>query len=375
MRILLINYEYPPLGGGGGKQAMYLAREYSFANEVYYLTAGWTEFGICQTDGYTLHRIKTKRKRTYRCTDFEMIDFVRRAWTVLPGVVDSFKPDVVHIFFTIPTGLLSFHPRLRTFPIVVSVRGSDVPFHSPDIHPMVYRLFVPVVRRIWKKSKAVVCNSSVLKQEVLSISKSLNVDVIYNGLELSRFVPSHKQLDNKKIQLLFVGRLIPLKQIDILILSMARLRDEGFKNIHLRITGRGFDEDRLKQLSFENKLDDFVTFSGEADYFEIEKEYQQSDIYIQLSKVEGMSNTIMEAMACGLPVITSNVGGISELICENGIIIGKVSVDSVSKAIKKYLENNELIEIHGKQSVKTASFFTWKSITDQYISVLKRCVE
>ena len=86
MKLLFINYEFPPLGGGGGKQSMYLAREYAKKNDVYFLTAGYDTFGIVKKEGYTLHRLKTSRKSTLRCSIFEMLSFVNSVRKKIPEI-------------------------------------------------------------------------------------------------------------------------------------------------------------------------------------------------------------------------------------------------------------------------------------------------
>ena len=92
MKILMLNYEFPPLMGGGAIQSMYLAREYAKKHKVYFLTTGYKEFGIKKHDGYILHRLKTSRKKTDVCSSFEMLSFVYQAWKKISSVVKNFKP-------------------------------------------------------------------------------------------------------------------------------------------------------------------------------------------------------------------------------------------------------------------------------------------
>jgi glycosyltransferase involved in cell wall biosynthesis len=378
MRILMLNYEYPPLGGGGGKQSMYLAKELAKKHDVYFLTAGWKEFGITRKDNYILHRIKTNRKRVLRCSNSEMISYVFKAWERIDKIVTKFKPDLVHIFFTIPTGLLAFHPKLKKIPFIVSVRGSDVPGHSPDRFKVLYKLFTPIAMKIWNKAGAVICNSKDLQREVLKISPSLKVGIIPNGIDSEKFKPAKSakvakamkntdaKKNNKALTLLYVGRIIPLKRIDLVIKQLPWLIKNTKKKVLFRIAGSGDHEPELRKLAKELKVEKNIEFVGEVSYEHIEKEYQKADIYAQLSKVEGMSNTIIEAMACGLPIITTNVGGASSFIKDNGFIIRKNLVEELRAALAAYAKNPALILEHGKKSREIAQKFSWKKVADSY---------
>ena len=120
----------------------------------------------------------------------------------------------------------------------------------------------------------------------------------------------------------------------------------------------------------ELRLEDHVTFIGEMSYEVIQHEYANADIYIQLSKVEGMSNAILEAMSSGLPVITTNVGGASTLIENNGFLIEKVSVEAVITCVKQYINNPSLIRLHSQQSRVLAEQFSFRRIAHSYLSMM-----
>src|SRR3989344_338565 len=361
MKILMLNYEFPPLGGGGGKQAMYLAKEYAKKNDVYFLTVGFDKFGVEEKDGYKLHRIKTSRKLTYKCSISEMLSYINQARKVLPKIVNEFKPEIVHIFFTLPSGLLVFHPSLRKIPYVVSVRGSDVPERSPDRFKLMYTLMLPFANRIWNKAKKVVCNSEDLKEEVLSLNSKLEIEVIPNGIDTKKFAPNPLEKRSWKGEktILYVGRLIPLKQIDLLIKHLPKL-----DNVKLRIVGSGVERDNLKKLAEDLNIKNRVEFIGEVSYDNIQREYQKADVYVQLSKVEGMSNTILEAMSCGLPVITTNVGGVNSFVNGNGFIIDRAEEWS------DYFSRLNLNKMD-KKSRKIAETMGFETMGKKYEGILK----
>lgn len=371
MNILLICHEYPPLGGGGGRQLMNLAREYARAHAVYVLTVGFRESGICRQDGYTLHRLSARRKHQAKPSNLEFLSFFIAAWNAIPAVVRTFRPNVVHVFFSIPEGLLLFHPLLRKLPGIISVRGADVPGHDPNRFPILYPLIRPIVKIIWKHARQVVCNSADLRREVLAISPNLPVDVIPNGVDCERFTtaPLKRPNASKTLDLLYVGRLIPLKRIDLIIKAMALLNTQGMP-VEFQIVGRGEQQSELERLMKALGLQTQVRFIGDVAYDRIHTVYHQADLYIQLSRVEGMSNSILEALASGLPVITTNVGGASALIHQNGIILNDVSVESVTRAIATYSTNPHILLSQGKQSRDLAQTFGFENISHDYLMLL-----
>ena len=101
--------------------------------------------------------------------------------------------------------------------------------------------------------------------------------------------------------------------------AISLLHEQGFQAT-LRIVGVGPEETSLRNLVASHRLENSVDFVGAVEYDGMHREYQKADLYIQLSKVEGMSNSILEAMASGLPIITTDVGGVVDLIDGNGVV-------------------------------------------------------
>ncbi len=375
MNILILNYEYPPLGGGGGKQSLHLARHLARDHQVHLLTAGWDRFGMSEEEGVSVHRLGTCRQRLDRCSNLEMLDFVRRAWGALPKLLDDFSPDAVLVFFTIPTGLLTFHPRLANIPYVVSVRGSDVPGHNPDRFQLLYKVLKPVAGRIWRRARAVVCNSNDLRGEVQSFYPNMGVSVIPNGIDLNRFQPLEEKCARQEFILLYAGRLIPLKQVDLIIKALPEIRSTAGRDVRLRIVGTGSEEGSLKRLAQDLGVADGVTFLGNVDHSVIQREFQQADLYVQLSRTEGMSNTILEAMACGLPVVTTPVGGVSEFMADNGFVVTDLSSQNLARTISCYLADGSLARKHGVRSRGIVQPLDWNTIATRYERVLRKAAD
>lgn len=157
---------------------------------------------------------------------------------------------------------------------------------------------------------------------------------------------------NKKI-ILFCARVVPDKGTDILIKMWKKLYD-GEKNIHLLVVGGGVNSiiSEIKELG--NRLNNSITVLGEVD--NPEDFYKLSDIYFFPSRYEGISTSMMEAMASGLPIVASNIGGNVDLIFENknGLLVDVENVDGYCEALKYLLNNSSKTHEYGRFSRKYA---------------------
>ncbi|MGM0609113.1 MAG: glycosyltransferase, partial [Candidatus Muiribacteriota bacterium] len=186
------------------------------------------------------------------------------------------------------------------------------------------------------------------------------ISVIINGVDTNKF---NKSLvcDRKKFSFIekdtlvlgSVGRLDKIKNFDLLIFAFYMLAKNN-SHIKLVIAGNGAERNYLKKIVKKLSLDNKVFFTGEVK--EIQNIYKLMDIFILPSKNEGISNTILEAMSSGLPVITTRVGGNEELIEDGkqGFLIKPDSMYDICKAVQKYIDNTDLISNHGKNARKKA---------------------
>ncbi len=362
MRILVINYEYPPLGGGGGTKSMYTAREYAKNHEVYFLTAGFNgDFGISRVNGYTLHKLKTMRRRTCICTNPEMADFVARAWFALNDIFKKQQFDIIHIFFGMPTGFLSFHPQMRKTPFVISAGGSDVPWFNPTRFHLLYHILTPVVKNIWARSGRTIANSAFLRYLILRHSPELDAGVIPNGIDIETFSPAAQPAEPSA--LLYCGRLVPHKKVDVMIKALALLPEKT----RLILAGDGAMRPELEKLAASLGVSGRVQFRGWLDFENMPDLYRSAHIYLQISDVEGMSNSVLQAMACGLPAILSRNASAGYGGGETASFLDEVTPETVAGAAKAYMTDGKLYAKHSANARAYAEKSGWAEVARQYI--------
>ena len=237
-----------------------------------------------------------------------------------------------------------------------------MPFHKKKYYWLDKLIFKNLSKKVWENAKAVIANSNGLKDSAQQTNKNQEIGVICNGVDTEKFHPNNNKLENKKIRLVYVGRLAPEKGNNYLIEAIA-----GLDNIELTLIGSGPSENDLKALAKETKVN--VNFTGRLEQEDVIKELQKSDIYVMASLKEGMSNSVLEAMACGLPIIATDAGGSVELIKDNGFIIEKASSEAIANKLKKFSSNPRLISSMGLISRELAEKMSWKNVADEYFKI------
>jgi len=153
-----------------------------------------------------------------------------------------------------------------------------------------------------------------------------------------------------------------IKQFNLLVEAL-----EHLPNCELSLIGDGPELENLQKLASGKNI--LCNFYGKLNRNEIVEQLQNSDIFVLPSENEGMSNALMEAMACGLPIIVSKVGGSQELVKNNGFAVENIDAEKIRKLLEFYLEKPEYLTTHGEESRKIAKTMSWKQVADSYFKL------
>ncbi|MHC4325383.1 MAG: glycosyltransferase family 4 protein, partial [Planctomycetota bacterium] len=276
--------------------------------------------------------------------------------------------DLAHAFFGFPTGWLCYR-RAGKLPYIISLRGSDVPGRHARLQ-FDYKVLAPAFRAIWKKASALVACSEGLKERSLLFMPSAVIDVIPNGVELDRFFPAETEKKSEMLGLLTVGRLSVTKRIDMLIDAVEILHRTACK-VRLTVVGGGQMEKQFRKIVAEKELSDVIRITGRLDSKKMPEVYRRNDIFISASMQEGMSNAMLEAMASGLPIVTTRCEGLTELIDGNGLIVEQDNVEEIAKSVKRLADDPELRKQMSAAARKQAAKFDWANLAKQYIQVYR----
>jgi glycosyltransferase involved in cell wall biosynthesis len=373
MRILLINSEYPPIGGGAGSASAHLAdRLNTLGQEITVLTARYGNLPpeAVQND-VRVKRIKTLRRKQDRSNAFEQMIFLLTGSYHALSLIRHWRPDVILAFFGIPSGAVSWVVKKFTgIPYLVSLRGGDVPGFRPYDFAFYHRLASPFLNGIWHCAGAVVANSQGLRQLAANFNNQIAIQVIPNGVDIHQFSLPEKR-DWKPPKMLFVGRLVYQKGLDLLVNALGELRELPW---HLTLVGDGPHRYELEALAKGFGFADRIEFKGWIHKDVITQEYSEANLFVFPSRHEGMPNAVLEAMASGLPVVASNIAGNEELIIhgKTGLLVPPENPQVLRDELRKILPDSEGRMKMGLESRKRVeNNFTWERVADQYLTLLQ----
>jgi glycosyltransferase involved in cell wall biosynthesis len=370
MKILMLNYEFPPIGGGAANAHRCLLQQYAGSSDlkVDVLTSAPKPgfFKESFADNVTIYKVGLHKKQLHFWRKTEVIEWLFKAKCHYRKLLRENDYDLAHAFFGFPTGWLCYRTA-KKLPYIISLRGSDVPGEHARFK-LDYKILGPVFKVIWKKAAALVAPSKGLKDRALKFLPSVEIDVIPNGVELERFTPAETAKKPQILRLLTVGRLSVTKRVEILINVVEILQREGCE-VRLKIVGGGQLLQKLKQIISEKNLADIIELTGRIDAEDMPKVYRQNDIFISASMQEGMSNAMLEATASGLPLITTRCEGVDELIADNGIIVNNANAEEIAKAVRKLADDRQLYKQMAIAAGRQAQKFTWNKVASKYIEL------
>jgi glycosyltransferase involved in cell wall biosynthesis len=359
----MLNYEFPPLGGGAANANRHLLEEFADWNDLsidLITSSPDSDKEVDFSDNIKIYKLDVSKRAVHHWTQSEIARYSIRALKQAKNLNNKNGYDLIHAWFGVPSGILA---RLMRTPYIVSLRGSDVPGYS-ERFSLQYVFLRPLLKHVWNQADAVIANSEGLR-ELARETADPGIEVIPNGVAVSNFSPRFER--EGPLSVLCVARLIRRKGIGYLIDAVGDL-----ENVTLTIVGEGEIEDELKTKVESQGLSSRVRFAGYVPHDDIHSYYEQADVFVLPSFNEGMSNTILEAMAAGLPILTTDTGGTDELLNGNGFVIEKPESNAIREALIHYRDNDRDRVEHAKKSRALAENMSWTSVAEQYYSIYER---
>ena len=278
--------------------------------------------------------------------------FCRAAWRRIAA--SSHRPDVVHAH------ALHQAARLRRLdiPVVINLPGAPNPRYYADLH----------------EADALVADGWAAEHLPEAIGRP--VSHVPKGVDSNQFSPdgaSVRQslwLENKRV-VLAVARLVPIKNLTLLVEAVAIVR-ERVGNVHLVIVGDGPEGSALRRQSAELGLSDAVTFAGSIPFEDTPRFYRSADVFALSSTFDNSPNAVLEAMASGLPVVTTDVGGVREFVSDRvgGLVVPPGDASAFAAALERYLTSPAAAREAGDYNrVKATTEFSWRASARRLLSV------
>ncbi len=382
LNVLMVNYEFPPIGGGGGTTTRFLAKYMvKLGVDVNILTAKPTpQDTYDHPDGFKLLYVGPVKKKQTTTHIPELAKFMLTVMYYAKSVIKTTTPDLIHCFFAIPSGCFGLYCKKKfNIPYITSALGADVPgFNIGDKRLNLYHgVTKSLSKAVWNNSDYVVANSPALQTICKQFSPRQDIKVITNGVDSEVFYPkSNYQTNQNEVQLLYVSRLTLQKGIWTLIKACGILSQKGIVNFKLTIVGEGHLKDEMFSLIDKYKIRDKINFLGWKKLEELPDIYRSADIFILPSVMEGMASVTLQAIASGLPIIVSRVEGNEDVLEEgyNGLSAEYNNPTDFADAIEKLIKQPELRKKMSKNSIEKSKQFTWESIAKKYLELYEKSI-
>lgn len=376
MKILIINSEYPPVGGGAGNASANIARQMArMGHEIVFLTAHFDGLPRDEVrDGVRIIRVPAMRRFIDRSTAIEQLAFIFAASFWIISRARKVRLNATLAFFGMPSGAVAWLLKaLYRIPYIISLRGGDVPGFRPYDFKKFHKMIAPFLRIIWRSASAVIANSHGLRDLAFAFDPSIEISIIPNGVDGTRYTADAREWSPPC--LFSAGRLVYQKGLDLGLCALAQLKDLDWE---WRIAGSGPKTDSLKSLARQFGISERVTFLGWLSREDLAKWYHRSNLFLFPSRHEGMPNAVLEAMSSGLPVVATRIAGNEELVIdgETGLLTPSEDVDSLRDALRKMLLDSTLREKMGAASrLRAEKEYSWESVACQYSEFLQKTIQ
>jgi len=366
LRILTLCYEWPPVGGGGGRAAKEIAEAIAArGHHVRVQTIRFAEASAHEfANNVDIYRTWGFRQRADQCTPLEMAGYL--VSSAIPALrhIAEFKPDLIHAHFAVPTGALALAcSRLSGRPYLITAHLGDVPGAIPEQTDALFRWLNPLIRPIWRQAANVVAVSRFVG-ELAENAYGRRPVTIPNGISLSTR-PAVPQSTSRTPRMIFVGRLNSQKNLLFLPPVLAKIRELEW---NLDFVGDGAERKALETAFAEFGLSSRVHFHGWLERTAVEQKLVEAEIFILPSFVEGLSIAVLEALKFGLLLIGSDIPTLRDCVAQNvnGYLISLNSPELWIKQLTTILTNPNLRLSMRQKSWEMAPEFDLERIADQY---------
>lgn len=381
MRILFCNYEYPPLGGGGGVINALLAEELAKRHEVTVLTSQGPGFP-CQSDDNGVHVLRVPvffRRQQAAASLASMFAYMVMGTRAGKKHLATNTYDIINTHFVLPSGPVGDAlSRFANIPNVLSVHGGDLYDPSKWTSPHRHTLLRAWVKSLLKRASQVVGQSRNTLDNVHHFyAPELNGLQIPLGIRrppMDVAIRHQYGFQEDDILLITVGRLVTRKAVEQLISMLARIK---LPNTHLLVLGTGLLEQRLREQSGLLGVSDRIHFLGYVEEIEKFRLLRMSNLFVSTSQHEGFGLVFLEAMACGLPVVCYDHGGQTDFL-ENGTTGYLVPLNNTTEfehCCRTLMMDQEIRKRISKENLKRVEPYYIDCCARQYETVFEQAIQ
>jgi len=306
---------------------------------------------------------------------------VLRKGIFLPFSIQSIKIDLFHGLDHIG---IPFIYKSKTCKYVVTIHDL-ITLIYPDKFTLKHRLIQnTLLPKVLRKADRIIANSNSTKNDIIRLYPEYEskIKVIYEGIDSKFFQRDSKEIERtlKKYNIdykyfLFLGTIEPRKNIINVIEAFIKLKQEGNVEQKLVITGRKgwLYKEILEKMQKAPFFQDIV-FTDFINDEDLPFLYSGADIFLYPSLYEGFGLPVLEAMACGVPVITSNISSLPEVAGDAALLVNPMNVEEIARAVETLKRDRKLREKMRKKALERAKLFSWEKAAKETLKIYEKTI-
>jgi glycosyltransferase involved in cell wall biosynthesis len=374
MRLLMLNNEFPPLGGGTGTVNRALLSRFAQRSdlEIDLITSALGNRAEHErfAERIRIFKVPVDNRNIHHSSNRELLAYAARALPLALKLQKARRYDLCFAWSAVPAGGVAWALcRLAGLQYLVRVCGPDIPGFEQR-YGALYQLLKPTIRAVWHGAVRVVAKCADEAAMIHVVDRDVVVSTIANGVDLDAFQPGDIIPDDGALRLLCVARLIERKGQHHLIEAMQRLVAMGVQ-VTLDLVGTGDAQSDNEAQVQAAGLATHVQFVGYVPRERIAECYAASHVFVLPSYNEGMSVATLEALAAGLPVVVTRTGGTADLVEEgvNGLTFDWADVERLTTHLYHLANDRALARRMGAASRARAACFSWEAATERYLEM------
>lgn len=379
MRILMLDNEFPPLGGGMGTANEALLQRYARQPdiEIDLITAALGNRLESEqfAERIRMFKVPVWNKNIHHSTNRELILYAAQALPVAVRLQRARPYDLCFAWSAVPAGGVALAlQKLTGLPYMVWASGPDIPGFEQR-YQAIYPLLLPMLRQIWRGAAPLVAKCAQEIEMINAADPRVSVTYVPNGVDLTRFQPGTPAPDAGPLRIICVARLIERKGQHHLIEAVKQLADDGV-DVTLDLVGTGDAQPANEALAQRLGVSSRVRFVGYVPREQIAQHFANAHVFALPSYNEGMAIAALEAMGAGLPVVLTRTGGTEELVDEgvNGLTFDWADVHTLSAHLRCLATDRALVRRMGVASRQRALQFSWDAIAVRYREIFEQTV-
>ena len=380
MRILMLNNEFPPLGGGTGTVNQAMLERFSGASDLEIDLVTSALGRVFEQEVFAgnirLHKVPVRNRNIHHSSNRELVEYGARAFAKALKLHRENPYDLCFAWSAVPAGAVAWALRkIAGLRYIVRVCGPDLPGFE-ERYRTIHKLLRPLLRQVLRGADRVIAKSAREMELIRAVDARLESMLIPNGVDLNKFQPARPVPDDGSLKLLCVGRLIERKGQHHLIEVLKRLTDEGV-DVTLDLVGTGDAQRENEAQVAALRLQERVRFLGYVPRDRIAAHYAAAHVFVLPSYNEGMSVALLEAMAAGLAVVVTPTGGTDELVEPevNGLVFHWADVGALTAQLRRLARDRSLARKMGEASRRRAKDFSWDSAAQRYQEIFAQMLE